>query len=230
MQKETEIFDKILKELDKKGVLRDIILIGGWCPLVYQEHFHAKNEIHFKATTDIDLLIPNPPKIRKEVDVGRMLTDFGFDQQISPTTGLCNYINPLLKVEFLTPEKGSGRDKPYNIKKLGINAVGLRYLTLLEANTIKAAYKGITLNVPEPAAFVLHKFIISARRPNPTKKEKDVDTAKDIGHFILKHEPQKMQLLKVYDSLPNKWRLSLLDVLKKSSLEIYGYIHEQRMA
>ncbi|RPI77087.1 MAG: hypothetical protein EHM45_10480 [Desulfobacteraceae bacterium] len=114
MQKETEVFDKILKELDNNGVLRDIILIGGWCPLVYQEHFHAKNEIHFKATTDIDLLIPNPPKIRKEVNVGRMLADFGFDRQISPTTGLCKYINPLLKVEFLTPEKGRGRDKPYN--------------------------------------------------------------------------------------------------------------------
>jgi len=106
--------------------------------------------------------------------------------------------------------------------------VGLRYLTLLEANTMKAVYKGMTLNVPEPAAFVLHKFIISARRPNPAKREKDVDTAKDIGHFILKHELQRIQLLKVYDGLPNKWKLSLLAVLKKSSLEIYDYIHEEK--
>ena len=229
MEKERELFHKILAELDKGHALDDIILIGGWCPLVYGEYFHSHSEeIPFKKTTDLDLLVRNPPRIKKEFDVSAMLNKMGYKMKISPTTGYCKYTHPDLDVEFLTPEKGRGREKPYNIKQLGLNAVGLRYLTLLESNTLKASYKGIFLNVPEPAAYVLHKFIISARRTNPLKQQKDISTATDVGAYLLRRPEQRTKIIQIYSGLPNKWKQEIAKNLKSNFSEMYDFIHEQK--
>lgn|GEM_PF-6146020 len=43
VEKEHDLFLVILGKLDKEEVLRDIILVGGWCPLVYKEYFGILN-------------------------------------------------------------------------------------------------------------------------------------------------------------------------------------------
>jgi hypothetical protein len=42
VEKEHDLFLVILAKLDKEEVLRNIILIGCWCPLVYKEYFGPK--------------------------------------------------------------------------------------------------------------------------------------------------------------------------------------------
>lgn len=83
-----------------------------------------------------------------------------------------------MEIEFLISELGRGKNEPYKVKELNINAQGLRYLNLLQKYTIEILFYDINLVVPEPAAFVLHKFIVSDRRQNQTKREKDIKTAK----------------------------------------------------
>jgi len=62
---------------------------------------------------------------------------------------------------------GRSEQKIYEIKPFGINAVGLRYLNLLQDNIMKVNHsKDIQINIPSPEAFALHKFIISQRRKN----------------------------------------------------------------
>jgi len=75
MAKEHELFLKILVRLDKEDVLRGIILIGGWCPLVYKEYFGNPMEISMQRTADLDFLVPNPPRIHKDVDVSLIFNE-----------------------------------------------------------------------------------------------------------------------------------------------------------
>jgi hypothetical protein len=153
MEREHDLFFAVLTRLDEEEVLQDIVLIGGWCPLVYKEYFGKPLEISIQRTTDLDFMVPNPPCIHKEVDVSRILEELGFDRNISMLDGYVKYVHPDLEVEFLTPERGKGRDKPYTIDKLHVNAQGLRYLDLLQGHVMRASYCGISINVPEPAAY-----------------------------------------------------------------------------
>lgn len=225
MEKEHDLFFAILTRLDKAEVLRDIILIGGWCPLVYKEFFGDPLEISMQRTADLDLLIPNPPRIHKDVDVSLILEDLGFDRKLSLLDGYEKYVHPDLEVEFLTTEKGRGRGKPYTIDKLHINAQGLRYLDLIQSHTMKTSYNGISINVPEPTAYVLHKFIVSDRRKKPFKREKDIETARQLGEYLLEQNNQRKKMRAIYLSMPEKWKKDLIRIVKGTSEKIYSFLN-----
>lgn len=224
MEKENDLFMAILISLSKAAVLRDIMLIGGWCPLVYKEYFGNPPEISVQRTADLDILVPNPPRIQKEVDVSLILKDLGFDRKVSFMNGYEKYVHPDLEVEFLTPERGRGREIPYAIHKLHINAQGLRYLDLIQSHILKTYFRGVSLNVPEPTAYVLHKFIISGRRKESFKKEKDIETALQIGEYLLADEDQRNKMRKIYLGLPDKWKKDLLKIVKGASEKIYAFL------
>ncbi len=225
VEKENDLFIAILISLSKAAVLRDIILIGGWCPLVYKEYFGNPVEISVQRTADLDILVPNPPCIHKEVDVSLILKELGFDRKVSLLDGYEKYVHPDLEVEFLTPERGRGREKPYAIDKLHINAQGLRYLNLIQSYVLKTSFRGISLNVPEPTAYVLHKFIVSGRRKESFKREKDIETALQIGEYLLEQEDQRKKMWKIYLGIPEKWKKDLMKIVKSASGKIYAFLN-----
>ncbi len=225
MEKEHDLFLVILAKLDKEEVLQDIILIGGWCPLIYKEYFGNPVEISMQRTADLDFLIPNPPRIHKDVDVSLILEGLGFDKKLSLLDGYEKYVHPDLEVEFLTPEKGRGRDKPYTIDKLHINAQGLRYLDLIQSYIMKTVYNGISINVPEPTAYVLHKFIVSGRRKKSFKREKDIETARQLGEYLLEQEKQRKRMHEIYVDMADKWKRDLMRIVKGASEKIYTFLN-----
>lgn len=225
MEKEHDLFFTILSRLDKEEVLLDIILIGGWCPLVYKEYFGNPVEISMQRTADLDLLVPNPPRIHKDVDVSLIFEELGFDRKVSLLDGYEKYVHPDLEVEFLTPERGRGRGKPYTIDKLHINAQGLRYLDLIQSHTMKTSYNGISINVPEPSAYVLHKFIVSNRRKKQFKREKDIETARQLGEYLLEQNKQRNKMRGIYLSMPEKWKKDLIKIVKGTSEKIYTFLN-----
>jgi hypothetical protein len=224
VEKRHDLFFIILTKLAEEDVLQDIILIGGWCPLVYKEYFGNPVEISMQRTTDLDFLVPKPPRIHKDVDVSLILEGFGFDKKISLPDGYVKFVHPDLEVEFLTPERGRGSKKPYSINKLHVNAQGLRYLDLLQGNTIKTSYNGISINVPEPAAYVLHKFILSERRKNQFKRDKDIETALQLGEYLLGLENQRQKMQNIYMSMPGKWKKNLMRIIKGVSDKMYAFV------
>ena len=114
MEKERDLFFAVLFSLDKAEVFRDIILIGGWCPLVYKEYFDNPVEISAQRTADLDILVPNPPRIHKEINVSLILNKLGLDRKVLPLDGYEKYVHPDLEVEFLTSERGrEGPDLSY---------------------------------------------------------------------------------------------------------------------
>jgi hypothetical protein len=144
---------------------------------------------------------------------------------VSLLDGYEKYVHPDLEVEFLTPERGRGRGKPYSIDKLHINAQGLRYLDLIQSYTMKISYNGISINVPEPTAYVLHKFIVSDRRKKQFKREKDIETARQLGEYLLDQESQRNKMREIYLSMPEKWKKDLIKIVKGTSEKIYTFLN-----
>jgi hypothetical protein len=91
------------------------------------------------------------------------------------------------RVDFLTPNTGSddNQDKPADMPALGgISAEPLRFLDYLIFNPIRTVLlhkSGVTVNVPAPERYAIHKLIVASRRQNDDngvlKREKDVQQA-----------------------------------------------------
>lgn len=227
MTKQNNLFLATLNALHKSGALKDVILIGSWCHYFYRIQFKNAPEIPVVRTMDIDFLIPNPPKKLKDINIPDLLYDLDFIPKHNYITGNTKYVHPELELEFLIPELGRGKgSKPYEIPKLHINAVGLRFLNLLQSNTMKIKYKNIEVIVPEPAAFVLHKFIIQERRKNKEKQKKDLFAAVSIGEYLLQRKEQQTKMKVIFNSLPKKWQSNILRNVEANSTSIFDYLSE----
>ena len=97
MEKEHDLFYKILQRLNMAGVLSEIILIGRWCPVVYKEYFGNPVEISMQRTADLDFLIPRPLQLKQDVDVSLIFHGLGFDRKVSLLDGYEKYVHPDLE-------------------------------------------------------------------------------------------------------------------------------------
>ncbi|QTA82610.1 Nucleotidyltransferase domain-containing protein [Desulfonema limicola] len=225
MEKKYKLLSTVLKELESAGVLEKLILAGSWCQYYYRILFDEAPEIPLIRTTDIDFLVPNPPKIKKKVDVSELLNNLGFDNDFDYHTGLVKYVHPDLEIQFLTPALGRGKDSPYEIKKLNINAEGLRYMTLLQDFKFQMKHAGITIWLPEPEAFVLHKILISQKRKSQAKTDKDLQSAQSIGELCIEDEARRERLKSIFDGMPRKWKRDILGVIKLISPHIFSCLN-----
>lgn len=115
----------------------------------------------------------------------------------------------------MVPEKGKGIDKPVPLAKLGVNAVALRFLTLLTENTIRVKVEDFYITLPNPVNFALHKMIIFQRRLKKEKAIKDRTTAIEIlKALIIKGETAMIS--RAFDSLIPKWQTKVLNGLKEA--------------
>ena len=174
MEEKYELLSSVLKELQAKGVLDGLVVVGSWCQYYYRVLFDNAPEIPLLRTLDIDFLVPNPSRFKTNVDVSQLLNHLGFDNDFDYNTGLVKYVHPDLEIQFLTPALGRAKATPYEIKQLNINAEGLTYMKMLQDYKFSMTHKGITVWLPQPEAYTLHKILISFKRKNPAKKEKDL--------------------------------------------------------
>jgi len=165
-------------------------------------------------TLDADFLIPKRGDIRREVDVPSILKSLGFVPTFYRASEWVVYDHPELRVEFLIPELGRGSEKAQEVKSLGVKAQALRYLNLLASHPRVIDYKGLSIRVPEPAAFALQKLIISQRRSKREKREKDLDTATEILDYIFNSSNELIKLKSILKSLPDKWCKTILSISK----------------
>ena len=120
-----ELFEAILKDFDDNGILQDFILIGSWVLRVYSEHFNNDPQVPIVATQDLDLLVTNPPKVSREVNIAEILSKYDLEEASNPWDSNSKFVGPDFEVEFLIPEKGRGGSKGKPIKGLGITATPL---------------------------------------------------------------------------------------------------------
>lgn len=216
-KKQYDLCLEVLRRLNKAGVLKDLIVIGSWCIPFYREYFHGASMPAIK-TRDIDFLVPNPLKIKHEVDIPALLKDLGFIINFQAHAGYVRLEHPELLIEFLVPEKGRGADKPYQLPKLGVNAVALRFLNFLYDNTIRIEFKDFYVTLPHPANFALHKLIIFQRRANPDKAIKDRNAAIEILKALI-NKGELKSIKHVFKSVPLKWQNKIIKGLKEAKEE-----------
>lgn len=161
------------------------------------------------------------------MNVPNILANLDFKVQVNMTDGLEKHVHPDLLLEFLVPMHGKGQKEPYKVAKLNTNASGIRMLDMLAENVLTVPYHGLRVNVPEPAAYALHKFLIQPRRKNAEKKVKDREAAQGIVQFLLKSGAGRKSIKTVYASMHPSWRKDLLTIVAKAMPDLHQFLTEE---
>lgn len=95
-----------------------------------------------------------------------------------------------LRVEFLTPNVGRDTDLPKSLPSLQTDAQPLRFLDYLIRDPEPAVIlhgAGISVNVPSPQRFAVHKLMIARRRrEGAAKRDKDIQQAEALLSLLVK--------------------------------------------
>ena len=217
MQKKYVLLHKVLRQFDRKGILDDLILIGSWCMHFYEHYFSGKDYQPLIRTKDIDFLVPIPVRKTKRVDVAEILKEEGFLVTFS-NRGFMRLEHPDIIIEFLVPERGKGTDRPYPLPNFGVNAQALRFLDFLIENSIVLETEDLRIRVPHPAAFAIHKMVISHRRQNEEKVLKERTEALLVLDAILKQDGSEY-LKGLFQGMPKSWRGKAIQTLNESGRE-----------
>lgn len=209
---------EVLDILQEEGVLKDLILIGSWCCHFYIQYFGRKNYVPTIQTIDMDLLIPDPRHLKsKQVSLPAILKAIDFDSEMD-LSGWLRFLHPELRVEFLIPRLGPTSDDPRKISRLEINAMPLRHTHVLTTHVIKVEEEGLSLRVPHPLAFALHKLFVSSRRKDKGKAIRDKEMSLRILTAAQVTDTMK-DIKTIWASFTKKEQKVILDVMKKEKQE-----------
>lgn len=211
-KKQYELCREVLLRLDQHGLLNSLILIGSWCLILYEDYFRQSSYRAAIRTRDLDFLIPLPQRFTAKVDLHTLLKDLGFVINFKGQDGWITLQHPDLIIEFLVPERGRGTRKPVSVPALGINAQALRFLDFLAINPIRVRFHELTVRVPHPANFALHKLIIASRRKSD-KGNRDRSQAIQILQALIQCDEAatiRARLIK----MPAKWQAKIRKALK----------------
>jgi len=208
-----ETVEKILRVFHDNNIFNEgVELIGSWCFQLYQKHLGAKS--FPLRTQDIDFLIPHPYRGREHKNFISQLEGLGFTCDFNNDGSLYLW-NSELKIEFIIPQKGRGIERTIKVKELGINAIPLRYVSILLDNPITVKEGDINILIPNPVNFCIHKLIIASRRKKIDKSLKDLQQA-ICTSVIADFE----EIRKLFDSLPKKWKQAILLMLERAKEEL----------
>ncbi len=161
-----------------KVYLPNIVLIGGWVPLLNKIYNPSYNFDGAPVLTkDVDIACPQTLPVKEEA-VDELLMKSGFKSQLlgSDKPPICKYINDSgVELEFLTPMKGSGSASNVNVQG-GLSAQSLRYLEILLEHTVFIEITEVDLKIqtPELTAFLYQKGLSFPLRNSELKKAKDL--------------------------------------------------------
>ena len=215
-----DVFLDLLRRFDREGVLNQVMLIGSWCLALYRSALSGATRLPAIRTLDADFLIPNQGLITRDVNVPSLLEQMGFVSTFVGSSGWVVYDHPELRVEFLVPERGRGSDQAHDVRKLHVTAQGLRYLNLLAQHPRQLSYEGLSVCVPEPAAYALQKLIVSARRTKAEKRQKDLEAAVAVLGYLESHPQEQDKMKDILRSLPKGWLKTLNGLAKQHHLSL----------
>jgi hypothetical protein len=177
------VFISVLQALEDVGILSDVVIVGGWAQHLYRRYFNDPPELSAMRTVDIDILFRRPPAIRPRGSLDETLKAAGFEREIAGD-GSTRFTSREAEVEFLIADMGRGDTGPYRIPELSIGAQSLRHLDMLTVDTIEVRYGRHSVRVPDPIRFLFHKLLVSKRRPQKGKREKDRVTAFELAVLL----------------------------------------------
>ena len=203
-KKKYDLCLEVLRRMKKEGILDKIMLVGSWCIVLYEDYFKGKSILPVIRTRDLEFLFPVPLDLDRKTDLYDLLKDLGFVLDYKGEQGYIIFQHPDLILEFLVPARGKESDKPFPLVQLGINAQALRFMDALARNPIQILFNDVTVTLPHPVDFALHKLLIAGRRKERTKAEKD--RAQAIALLIALNDSGEIGTIRtVYDAMPKSW-------------------------
>ncbi len=168
--------------------LADIVIGGGWAPLIYYHYLLGDKTKNPVWTFDIDLMVKNTVPVRGERSVDQVLTHAGLSAEYKSmdTPPIIHYEGVIencdVEIEFLTDQKGSTPDIVIEVQR-GLHAEALRYISIATDNTIAVTIDDFEDNeisapfqvtVPSPQAYIFQKGLVFKKRREEQKKAKDL--------------------------------------------------------
>lgn len=203
-----EDFTGLIKELfqlmEREGLWDEgLQLIGSWCFKFYQNYLGV--ECYPERTVDVDFAIKIPYQGRP-AKIGEKLVELGFQEDRNTRDGSIVYLGGDIKVEFLTDQKGNGRNsKNTYVPELDIAPQALPYLRILLDHPVTHSIRDLgKITVPSMPAFLVHKLVVVSKRRDPGKKEKDLRQAMAIAEAIVRDPKQLEAVRTVFRSLHKK--------------------------
>jgi hypothetical protein len=207
-KKKYDLCLEVLRRMKREGILDKIMLAGSWCVILYEDYFKGKSILPVIRTRDLEFLFPVPLNLDRKTDLYDLLKDLGFVLDFKGEQGYIIFQHPDLILEFLVPARGKGSVKPFPLKQLGINAQALRFMDALPRNPIQTQFNDVTVTLPHPIDFALHKLLIAGRRKDKEKAEKD--RAQAIALLIALNASGEIEnIRKVFDTMPKSWRKTI---------------------
>jgi hypothetical protein len=202
------------------------MLAGSWCVLLYEDYFKGRGMLPALRTRDVEFLFPIPFNLDQETDLYELLKDLGFVLDYEGEQGYIVFQHPDLILEFLVPARGKESGKPVPITQLGINAQPLRFMDGLSRNPIQMLFGDVTVSLPHPVDFALHKLLIAGRRKSKDKAEKDraqavalLNALNMVGDFAT--------VPAVYSAMPRSWRKTIRqELLALGENQLLGLIEK----
>lgn len=218
MEKQHELVSEILRRLSREGILDHVLLIGSWCSSFYKGYFKNIDYAPVLRTRDIDFLVPLRARFPRTTDITKLFTDLGFETEFLGN-GCMRLESPELFLEFLIPEVGPPKEKPYALPQLKFNAQPLRHLQMLWRDPIVIDLSGVAVHLPHPADYALHKFIIWSERTKAEKKTKDRESAFLVLDALI--EKGDLSHLKLaFENLTPKEKKRVLTTIETSGRQI----------
>lgn len=215
---QSELLFEVLRRFDVDGVLSKLVVVGSWCLPFYRDHYFRDQALTVLRTRDLDFLVPREAVFEHKTDIPHLLEDLGFLLDHSYPEGHMRLSHPELIIEFLVPDRGRGTSKPYPLPELSMNAQALRFLDMLKEDPAEVTVNGLTITVPHPVHFGLHKLIISNRRNDTDKRERDRNAGLSVLNACLETGEQD-RLVQLYLRLSAKEQNKILELLKDSNAE-----------
>jgi hypothetical protein len=199
-----------------KPYLLDIVLVGGWVPIVY-ERCTSIYPTRTLRTADVDFAC-RPRLAVREDTMDHLLKGAGFRCELFGNTEapLCRYINEReLEIEFLTPLKGDGSAAVTKLQE-GLTAEPLRYLDVLldHVRPVKIDEDHVVW-VPWISAFLFQKGLSVPHRVSALKKDKDLYYVFKIVQAV-DRVSLMTELKEVFGAHPKKWRRTFIQNLQKA--------------
>lgn len=217
MEKQDQLVDKTLRVLAQAGILDHVLIIGSWCAHFYKDYFSKIDYNPRIRTRDIDFLLSSRPTFKPATNLANILKSLGFETEFFGN-GYMKLENVELSIEFLIPEVGPSRDKPYSVPSLKFNAQPLRHLSFLWNNPIECFVGKTRVYLPHPSDFSLQKLIVAHQRKKRDKAQKDRECAFEIIQALIASSETK-RLIKSFVTLTKKEQKIVQSELEKSDLK-----------
>jgi len=209
--------------------LQDIVIAGGWAPLIYYHYLLSDKNLNPLRTKDIDVVVPSKLKIIANKTIDELLVKAGLKPifrslHIPPVIHYEGSIEGCeVEIDFLTTQKNKAENKVIIVQK-GLHAQSLPFVSILLENTVWIKIddypldknKFLTIRVPTPGAYIFNKGLTFTRRNKMIKRAKDLYYIFDILVNCQELMPGIIEEMeRLNNCYPRKWLTRFLTNLKK---------------